>query len=324
MKKEIYLAGGCFWGTEKYLQNVPGILFTEVGYANGTTKNPTYKEVCQNNTGHAETVKVEYEDSVIGLSYILDLYYDVINPVSVNRQGGDTGTQYRTGIYYTDENDKPVIEDSVSKLQKKYEEKIAIERCPLHCYYKAEEYHQKYLDKNPEGYCHISSDKFEKAKKAMDKNKIYGKKSQEELSLELTETQYDVTQNSATEAPFKNQYYDEFKEGIYVDITTGEPLFLSCDKFESGCGWPSFSKPLSKEILSELEDRSLGRQRTEVRSKHGDSHLGHVFTDGPSDLGGLRYCINSAALKFIPKEEMKKEGYEAYLPFLESGVSKKS
>jgi len=322
MKKEIYLAGGCFWGTEKYLENIPGILSTEVGYANGTTKNPTYEEVCHNNTGHAETVKVEYEDTVIGLPYILKLYYDVINPVSVNRQGGDTGTQYRTGIYYTDEGDKPVIEKSVEELQTNYKEKIAIQRLPLTNYYRAEEYHQKYLDKNPQGYCHISGDKFEKAKLAVDKSKKFLPKSKDQLKNELTTIQYQVTQNSGTEAPFQNEYFDEFREGIYVDVTTGEPLFLSCDKFESGCGWPSFSRPLTQDLLRELDDNSLNRHRTEVRSTLGDAHLGHVFTDGPQEMGGLRYCINSAALRFIPKEQMKAEGYEAYLPLLHADTPK--
>ncbi len=313
MKKEIYLAGGCFWGTEKYLQNITGILSTEVGYANGNTENPTYKEVCNHNTGHAETVKVEYEDTVIGLPYILELYYDVINPVSVNRQGGDIGSQYRTGIYFTDEQDVEIIEKSIAKLQERFKEKIAIERVPLRNYYKAEEYHQKYLDKNPEGYCHIGADKFEKAKKAVDKSQKYARKSQEDLKQNLTKEQFEVTQHSATERPFQNEYYDEFREGIYVDITTGEPLFMSYDKFESGCGWPSFSKPISKEILEEVADHSLGRHRTEVRSSHGDTHLGHVFEDGPLESGGLRYCINSASLKFISKDQMEEEGYGEYL-----------
>lgn len=313
MKKEIYLAGGCFWGTEQYLQNIPGILATEVGYANGNTEHPTYEEVCRHNTGHAETVKVEYEDTVIGLPYILELYYDVINPVSINRQGGDVGSQYRTGIYYTDAKDAPVIEESIKELQKRYQEKIAIERLPLENYYKAEEYHQKYLDKNPGGYCHIGADKFEKAKKAVDKDKKFAKKTENELKQELSKEQFEVTQNSATEAPFQNEYYNEFREGIYVDITTGEPLFMSADKFDAGCGWPSFSKPIETETIKELLDTSYGRIRTEVRSSHGDAHLGHVFTDGPKETGGLRYCINSASLRFIPKEKMEEEGYGAYL-----------
>jgi peptide methionine sulfoxide reductase msrA/msrB len=313
MKKEIYLAGGCFWGTEQYLQHIKGILATEVGYANGNTENPTYEEVCRKDTGHAEAVKVEYEDTVIGLPYILELYYDVINPVSVNRQGGDVGSQYRTGIYYINEQDVSVIESSISKLQEKYKEKIAIERLPLNNYYKAEEYHQKYLDKNPGGYCHIGADKFEKAKKAIDKDKKFEKKSLEKLKQDLTTEQFEVTQNSATEAPFKNEYFNEFSQGIYVDITTGEPLFMSADKFDSGCGWPSFSKPIDTAMINELKDTSLGRVRTEVRSSHGDAHLGHVFTDGPKESGGLRYCINSASLRFIPKEKMEEEGYGEYL-----------
>lgn len=161
---EIYLAGGCFWGTEKYLSNVKGIIKTEVGYANGNTKKPTYEEVCHNNTGHAETVKVLYDPKQISLEYLLNLYYDVINPTSINRQGEDVGNQYRTGIYYVEDNDKKTILDSIGELQKKYDKPIAIEVLNLQNYYPAEEYHQKYLDKNPNGYCHISPDKFEKVK----------------------------------------------------------------------------------------------------------------------------------------------------------------
>jgi len=170
-KKEIYLAGGCFWGTEKYLSSVEGILETEVGYANGNTENPSYEEVCDNNTGHAEAVKVIYDNTIIGLEYILTLYYDVINPVSKNKQGGDIGTQYRTGIYYVQDDDISIIEDSIKELQTRYSEPIAIEVVPLKNYYKAEEYHQKYLDKNPNGYCHIGSDKFQKAREAKDPTK---------------------------------------------------------------------------------------------------------------------------------------------------------
>lgn len=170
ISKEIYLAGGCFWGTEKYLEDIKGMLSTEVGYANGNTENPTYQEVCHNNTGHAETVKVVYDESQISLPFILNMYYEVINPVSINRQGEDKGTQYRTGIYYVDEKDEEMIRKSIAELQTKYEEKIAIEVKPLENYYKAEEYHQKYLDKNPNGYCHIGKDKFEIAKTAVDRS----------------------------------------------------------------------------------------------------------------------------------------------------------
>ncbi len=319
MVKEIYLAGGCFWGTEKYIENIQGIISTEVGYANGKTEKPTYEEVCEKNTGHAETVKVEYENTVIGLPFILTLYYDVINPTSINRQGGDTGSQYRTGIYFTDEEDEKVIALSIEALQKKYKEKIAIEVKPLINYYKAEEYHQKYLDKNPNGYCHIGVEKFDKAKVATDISKSYTKKTKEELEQKLSKEQYEVTQMSKTEAPFNNAYYNTFKEGIYVDITTGEPLFVSGDKFDSGCGWPSFSKPIAEGTIVKMSDKKFGMVRTEVRSKIGDAHLGHVFEDGPTDLGGLRYCINSASLVFIPKEEMVEKGYEHFISLLEKG-----
>ncbi len=166
--KEIYLAGGCFWGTEKYLANINGIVKTDVGYANGNTENPTYQEVCHNNTGHAETVRVFYDPKQIRLEFILTLYYDVIDPTSVNRQGGDTGTQYRTGIYYVEEQDLPIIQSSIQELQTHYEKPIAIEVLPLRNYYLAEEYHQKYLDKNPSGYCHIRREKFDQAKLAKD------------------------------------------------------------------------------------------------------------------------------------------------------------
>lgn len=169
-EKVVYLAGGCFWGTEKYLSGIQGVLNTSVGYANGNTENPTYEEVCHNNTGHAETVRVVYDSTRIDLPFVLNLYYDVINPTSVNKQGADEGSQYRTGIYYVEEEDLPVIKESIQELQKKYEKPIAIEVLPLKNYYLAEEYHQKYLDKNPSGYCHIGADKFDKARKAVKEN----------------------------------------------------------------------------------------------------------------------------------------------------------
>jgi peptide methionine sulfoxide reductase msrA/msrB len=307
--KVIYLAGGCFWGTEKYLSQVKGIVNTEVGYANGNTENPTYEDVCYRKTGHAETVKVLYDPNIVSLEFILNLYYDVINPLTINRQGNDIGTQYRTGIYYTASEDKELIIDSIKTLQRNYDKPIAIEVMPLQNYNTAEEYHQKYLDKNPNGYCHIGQDKFKKAENAEDLKYKYMAKSKELLKNNLTDIQYAVTQNNATEPPFRNEFYDNFKEGIYVDVTTGEPLFTSSDKFESGCGWPSFSKPIGPDLLRELDDTTHSMQRVEVRSKTGDAHLGHVFNDGPRNSGGLRYCINSASLLFIPKEEMEDKGY---------------
>ena len=305
---EIYLAGGCFWGTEKYIASIHGVLSTEVGYANGKTLNPTYEEVCTNNTGHAETVHVVYDPGIVSLAFLLELYYEAIDPTSYNRQGGDFGIQYRTGIYYVDDKDLPVIESSISKLQKRIDKPIAIEVKRLENFSPAEEYHQKYLDKNPAGYCHIGRSKIEKAANAIIDPADFKAPETEELHA-LSKMQFDVTQNAATEPPFQNQYFDSFRSGIYVDITTGEPLFASSDKFESGCGWPSFSKPIDPNVVRQKEDRSHGMLRTEIRSRVGNAHLGHVFDDGPVESGGLRYCINSASLRFIPKEDMEQEGY---------------
>ncbi|UWG95356.1 peptide-methionine (R)-S-oxide reductase MsrB [Dehalobacter sp. DCM] len=312
----IYLAGGCFWGTEKYLASIRGVLATQVGYANGKTANPTYDDVCYRDTGHAETVHVEYDPSIIPLEFLLELFYSVIDPVSVNKQGGDSGIQYRTGIYYTDDADLPVIARSIAKLQNRYSQTIAIEVKPLDNFWPAEDYHQKYLDKNPQGYCHIRKEKFMNAAAARVDPSQYPVPNPGELARRLTGTQYDVTQNNATEPPFRNEFWNDFREGIYVDITTGEPLFISTDKFESGCGWPSFTKPVDPNVIKELTDTSHGMHRTEVRSRVGNAHLGHVFPDGPEASGGMRYCINSAALRFIPKEEMALQGYGDFLELL--------
>lgn len=311
----IYLAGGCFWGTEKYLSLIQGVCSTEVGYANGTKSNPTYEEVCSG-SGHAETVKVTFDKNVISLSFLLEMFYESIDPVSVNRQGGDAGVQYRTGIYYVDEKDKEVIQSSIAKLQKQFDKTIAIEVKPLQNYFKAEEYHQKYLDKHPSGYCHIKPQVFEKAEKTFVDSSLYNKKDERVLHTNLTEIQYAVTQSNATEPPFQNEFYNFFEEGIYVDITTGEPLFTSREKFDSGCGWPSFSAPIDPYVMNEKKDFSHAMIRTEVRSRIGDAHLGHVFEDGPIERGGLRYCINSAALRFVRKEDMEKEGYGYLMKFL--------
>ena len=316
MEKTVYFGGGCFWGVEKYFSYVEGVTETEVGYANGHTANPTYEEVCRGHTGHAETVKVVYECQKIGLEQLLSLFYQSIDPTAVNRQGNDIGPQYRTGIYYTDPKEKSLILQSLAQLQKSYQAPIAVEVGPLRNFWPAEEYHQKYLDRNPLGYCHIGKEKLKAAQKA---GREYRRKSQEELAKSLTQMQYEVTQNKGTEPPFRNSYWDQFAEGIYVDITTGEPLFLSSDKFDSGCGWPSFSKPIEPWLLEEFRDSSHGMERIEVRSRTGNSHLGHVFTEGPRERGGLRYCINSSSLRFIPKEKMEEEGYGAYLALLDRG-----
>lgn len=308
--KVIHLAGGCFWGLEAYMQKLNGVEDAISGYANGKTENPSYYDL--KTSGHAETVKVVYNPDIISLEDILAHYLRVVNPVSVNKQGNDVGTQYRTGIYYTDEADKSIIDSVLAKEQTKHDKPIAIEVEPLKQFYDAEEYHQDYLEKNPGGYCHID---LSLADKPLDKDEApvidssrYIKPSDEELKKNLTDIQYDVTQNSATERAFSHEYHDNFKRGIYVDITTKEPLFSSTDKFESGCGWPSFSKPISKDVVKYFEDNSHFMHRTEVRSRSGDAHLGHVFNDGPKEMGGQRYCINGASLEFIPYDEMDEKG----------------
>ncbi|MGL4986084.1 MAG: peptide-methionine (S)-S-oxide reductase MsrA [Treponemataceae bacterium] len=314
--KTIYLAGGCFWGTEHYLKQLNGVTKTSVGYANSIIENPTYRQVCQGITEAAETVEVEYNPQVLSLGFLLDMFFLSINPVSLNQQGNDHGTQYRTGIYYTEEQDFIVAKKSLKELQKKYSDPIAVEVLPLKNYYPAEIDHQDYLVNNPQGYCHISPSLFAIAKKAKDNSLFYRKKTQEELKNQLSSVQYEVTQNNKTEAPFENEYHANEGQGIYVDITTNEPLFLSTDKFISGCGWPSFSKPIHSTSTVVRDDFSHNMARKEVRSKIGDSHLGHVFTDGQKEAGGLRYCINSTALKFVKKADMQKEGYGEYLDYL--------
>ena len=304
---EIYLAGGCFWGLEEYFSRIEGIKKTTVGYANGQVESTNYQLIHQ--TDHAETVHLIYDEKRISLREILLYYFRVIDPLSVNKQGNDVGRQYRTGVYYTDQADKAVIEQVFVEQEKQLGQKIAVELEPLRHYVLAEDYHQDYLKKNPGGYCHINAN--DAYQPLVDPGQ-YEKPTDAELKEQLSEEQYQVTQNSATERPFHNAYNATFEEGIYVDVTTGEPLFFAGDKFESGCGWPSFSRPIARDVLKYYEDKSHGMERIEVRSRSGNAHLGHVFTDGPESAGGLRYCINSAALRFIPKEKMEAEGY-AYL-----------
>lgn len=310
--KKIYLAGGCFWGIEAYMERIYGVFDAVSGYANGNTKNPKYEDLLYNNSGHAETVEVIYDPSKVSLEKLLYDYLKVVDPTSLNKQGNDRGTQYRTGVYYTDESEKDVIQSVLANEQKKYTDKIVIEVLPLDNFTKAEEYHQNYLEKNPNGYCHID---LHAAEKSLIDQKKYLKPSNEELKKKLTDIQYRVTQKNDTEHAFSNEYWDNKAPGLYVDVATGEPLFSSKDKFESGCGWPSFSKPIEKTVVNYHKDTSYNMDRVEVRSRSGDSHLGHVFEDGPKELGGLRYCINSASIRFIPLEQMEAEGY-GYLIYL--------
>ncbi|ADU91444.1 bifunctional peptide-methionine (S)-S-oxide reductase MsrA/peptide-methionine (R)-S-oxide reductase MsrB [Taylorella equigenitalis] len=315
----IYLAGGCFWGVEAYFQKIPGIVDAVSGYANGNVDNPHYKLVTTGTTGFTETVKITYDIDKIGIQEILAHYFRIIDPTSLNKQGNDRGTQYRTGIYYEKPEYKEIVAKALEELQKKYSEPVVVENQQLKNFYMAEEYHQDYLIKNPNGYCHIDlslADKplegVKKMKKGFDET-TYVKPSDEELKKILTPEQYRVTQEEGTEFAFSHAYDNLFEPGIYVDVVSGEPLFSSDDKYNSGCGWPSFSKPIEDDNVHEKKDFKIGYPRTEVRSSAADSHLGHVFNDGPKEFGGLRYCINGASLKFIPYSEMKEAGYEDWM-----------
>ena len=311
--RKIWLAGGCFWGVEAYFARISGVAETNVGYANGKTNNPTYEKIPV--TGHVETVEVSYNPQIISLDQLLTYFFGIIDPTIKNRQGPDTGTQYRTGIYYEDEADLAVIKEIVKEEQKKYDRPIVTEIKPLEGYFLAEDYHQDYLKKNPGGYCHIDLSKLPVQKITVDPH-LYSKPDPDLLKKQLTSLQFQVTQQDKTEAPFDNEYWRTEKPGIYVDIVTGEPLFVSSDKYESGCGWPSFTRPVDEDVIVEKTDRTHGMLRIEVRSRVGNSHLGHVFNDGPLEAGGLRYCINSAALKFIPLEQMDEHGYSKFIPLV--------
>lgn len=303
--KEIHLAGGCFWGVEAYFKKLDGIVATDVGYANGNIEYPSYEQVCSGRTNFAETTALLYDSDRISVEQILSHFFRIIDPQSLNKQGNDVGTQYRTGIYSNNEAMLEIARNFIKRKTRHYKLPIVVEVQPLASYYSAESYHQDYLSNNPGGYCHIDLN-LSQIPMITDEYKIMGEEEMREL---LTDEQYEVTQNSATEAPFHNEYWDNHKKGIYVDIISGQPLFVSTDKFDSGCGWPSFAKPIADELINYLQDNSHGMKRVEVRTKHSDSHLGHVFNDGPIDRGGLRYCINSASLKFIPQEDMEKKGY---------------
>ncbi|WP_027009426.1 bifunctional peptide-methionine (S)-S-oxide reductase MsrA/peptide-methionine (R)-S-oxide reductase MsrB [Conchiformibius kuhniae] len=307
--KTIYLAGGCFWGLEAYFQRIDGVLDAVSGYANGKTEKPSYEDVVHRDTGHAETVKVVYDADKLTLDDILQYYFRVIDPTSLNKQGNDRGTQYRTGVYYTDPAEQGIIAAAFAREQPKHTQKIVVENLPLQRFDEAEEYHQDYLLKNPNGYCHID---IRKADEPLPHKKTSAKPSQDELRRTLTAEQYRVTQENGTERAFSHEYDHLFADGIYVDVVGGKPLFSSADKYDSGCGWPSFTKPIEAAAVSEHEDNSYNMRRVEVRSQAADSHLGHVFPDGPPDKGGLRYCINGASLKFVPFEEMDAQGYGAW------------
>lgn len=308
MMKTIYLAGGCFWGVQAYFQKLKGIVKTEVCYINGTTKRTSYYSLKR--TLHAEAVKIDYDPKIISLEEIVVHLFRIIHPDSLNKQGNDVGIQYRTGVYYTDINDRKVIESVFNIFKKNYKE-FYVELEEVKNYFTAEEYHQDYLEKNPTGYCHVD---LSIDLNLTDHEQEILKQVRKELSLD--QLSYDVLKHSATERPHTSELNKEYRKGIYVEKISGEVLFSSSAKFDSGCGWPSFSQPIKKQAVSYLEDTSHNMLRTEVRSGQGDNHLGHVFNDGPKDMGGLRYCINGAALDFIALEDMDEKGYSEYKQYV--------
>ena len=305
----IYLAGGCFWGLEQLMQSIPGVIDAQSGYANGTgEQDAVYETILRGDTGFRETVRVEYDPEQVSLDALLLAYFYVIDPTVQNQQGNDMGTQYQTGVYYTNDKTKETVE-RIAGIERSRNEKFFVEIGPLLNYYPAEEYHQNYLEKNPYGYCHIPREEMQLFSSLRIDPGDYQKPAAEVIRDKLTAEQYAVTQESGTEYPFRNEFWNHFAKGIYVDIVTGEPLFSSTDKYESSCGWPAFTKPIEEPSIVEIEDNSYGMQRTEVRSRAGDSHLGHVFENDPESPNGVRYCINSASLRFIPFAQMKEAGY---------------
>ncbi|MCI1219312.1 MAG: peptide-methionine (R)-S-oxide reductase MsrB [Bifidobacterium sp.] len=306
---DAYFAGGCFWGLERYFQGVDGVRATQVGYAQSTVPDPSYEQVCSGIGNAAESVQVTYDPSRVTLRTLALLLLDVIDPYSVDRQGNDTGRQYRSGMFFTSPEQQAVYDAALRQLTARDARTPAVAVEKLRNFYDAEQYHQDYLNKNPSGYCHIS---FAKIANVANRQRYI------ERVWNLTPEQYAVTQKAATERPFDNAYDQTFEPGIYVDIVSGEPLFLSTDKYDSGCGWPAFSKPIDNSALTNHRDSTIpGRPRIEVRTAGSQIHLGHVFDDGPRDRGGLRYCMNSASLRFIPRDHMQAEGYGSYLALLD-------
>ena len=303
-------AGGCFWCMVSPFEEQPGVYGIVSGYTGGHTENPTYEEVCSNTTGHYEAVQITFNPDVMPYEKLLKQYWQQIDPTDPGGQFNDRGQSYRTAIFYHTEEQRRLAEESKQALAEsgRFQKEIVTEIRPAAPFYEAEEKHQQYHRKNP---FHYNLYKEGSGRARFIRENWKKVKGPEQLRKELTELQYEVTRNNATEPPFDNEYWDNEEDGIYVDIITGEPLFSSLDQYDAGCGWPSFTKPLQRMELEEKLDTSYGMRRIEVRAKTSNSHLGHVFDDGPGP-DGARYCINSAALRFIPKDKLADEGYGQY------------